>query len=397
MENELESTIFFKISKDYFEILKKKSKMTKILLYLPGDIRVIYTEEKEKKIFQKKIKKKKIFFLSLPSLLPLVRSEAEEHHLTPEMCDLSEQLNNVTHLICRYHLLSSQFRICVEKRTTLHGSDFYLVGEVEYEKFDICLENELLKKFEEFMPLNVDRTHYFDKYNAITISFAPARTFKPLKNLQKIDFIKPKYDGHRGRFVITKGKTYFEENATKNLKYFQKNTIFTKSSFENVIFQYENVNGVKIITDVTGASINGNFYKTNAKESLLFLENLSKIETNLIFQKRYEKGEFINFKIDGWLIISNENEYKFKEPTADFLLKNGSLFLDGVCQSVSTQTFPNLSSFEGKIVEAIVKFKGDEKFFEIVRVCENKHTTETLDRFQVFLQDSQHYGKFIQL
>lgn len=213
---------------------------------------------------------------------------------------------------------------------------YYLNGESE----DVSRAGEFYKlymyyynKFKEYIDDN-----YYDKFEIQKFDSIPSRKLEIFKigDVAEYVYLKYKYDGYKGKFVANENGVYYFDSIGVITK-INLPDIFHK--YKNIIFQVEmieNTNGVNymIITDIIGLYINKQLYSTTPTDVLNFLNELhipegfivhvNQLSFMLRKQHVYSEGPITRF--DGYIMVTEQNEYKVKFPTIDLHLQNNFFY-----------------------------------------------------------------------
>lgn len=275
------------------------------------------------------------------------------------------------------------FRISLEKHT-LNGS-YQLIGEVEYSDLLYSkvkdLECILLSDIISFIPTSFEHNDFaafYDNFNEDELFLVSSRKFTPLctglldsTNL----YVKKKYDGYKAKVVSNSGGEimYIDDLYRKiNFNY----PLFDR--FQRVVFQFEMIIapnsvgsdtllGAKkidilnkiVLTDVLGIKRNGHMYAPEPLDAQHFIDKFSALiefspkhnkrvmrklyfpmSVNsdyrpfvLLFQKivNFTSKEFESMKsdiCDGYLLVSNNYEFRGKCATFDVRINNKQVYLD---------------------------------------------------------------------
>ncbi|XP_057340764.1 uncharacterized protein LOC130677881 [Microplitis mediator] len=316
--------------------------------------------------------------------IPFTRTTAKE-----TIAEASDKFSTVQDIIIRYTLYSeNNIRVCVEKISQNQGGAYYFSAEIEYDRDYKTINYEEFTKIENsFWNLLSDKYlpefyHLLDTnaiYNYVELSQLlniPCRKFSPIHqySCNLIDYkLKYKFDGYKGRMINNNLNTdtilYWDD---------MHNTGEISSKFLNrfphIIFQYEVIPDKRwiIFTDIIGVIFHKQLYMPEPNDVLSFFSSFPRQEINhpLLSDKTncrsfkfiisindnrnnndddgllkdefsigvqftirdkenedYFSSSFIDYT-DGFIIVCNNREYKYKIPTLDVRIINEMAFLD---------------------------------------------------------------------
>lgn len=245
----------------------------------------------------------------------------------------------------------------------------------------------------------------FDQNSIETKQLAniPSRVFgkfKDLKGLVRNQFVmKVKFDGYKGKICNNVYKDDLNNIGDVVLPPILK-------AYSNLILQYEMMSETRtvILTDVIGIYRHNILYSPTPLEVLAFFRDLqirdddrirlSGEEYKLLAQRPFTSDMVVRDKHDGYIIIHNGVEYKYKEPTCEVRIKGTDMYLDcdgtmplDAFVSVYKDETTNLK-YENNSVYEIKLGPNDRKI--ILRKREDRPCTSTREEYDNFIADS-HY------
>ena len=445
-EVEYETSIRFKISEIIFTYYKEQfwdlidTKKKEYVIYMSDDG---YNLRIHSDKFQKKTEKERANFLIFMNnkFIPYTQTKSIE---SPAFkCIDFSKINTI---VTRYTLLEydenindkpyddddiKYVRIVVESISNEKGVDYMFAAEVEYS--NVSYENpnnlkvvnqtlfDLVSKILEPVWDSIDI-----KYDAIqpeNVINIPSRIFHPIYKIDVNNYlIKYKFDGYKGKMIYTKKNFYYFDDLQK----FKIIEVYPKvfEFFENIIFQFEIVSNVEntmnvlMLTDIIGVYINNTLYTLKPTDVLKVFSYISSISKSLDditlnfrkdFNKPHSKYDDKNFenidgyclqiqkpilptdkcsnlKYDGFIIISNELEIKYKIPTCDVRLFNYMLYIDNMNEPVTSEMFYGSEYKNNKIYEISINPKG---FVYILRSRYDRFLTSTIAEYENFIEISK--------
>ncbi|KAG8035412.1 hypothetical protein G9C98_006858 [Cotesia typhae] len=319
-------------------------------------------------------------FITKVMFIPFTRTTAKE-----AIAEASDKFSTIQDLIIRYTLYKqNNIRVCVEKISQPQGGAYYFSAEIEYDRDYTKINYEEFTKMENTFWDLLSSTylckfyHLLDTnamYNYVELSQLlniPCRKFSPIHeySCNLIDYkLKYKFDGYKGRMI--------NNNLKKNTIIYwddMHNTGEISSGFleefPHVIFQYEVIPDKRwiIFTDIIGVIFHKQLYMPEPNDVLEFFSSFPKREINhpllndtlncrsfnfvisdghisdqvalsdefqigvqFVIQDGddfdYFSASFID-QTDGFIIVCNNREYKYKIPTLDVRIKSEMAYLD---------------------------------------------------------------------
>lgn len=425
---EYESSFSIKISQEWFEILKQVYRMEKVKILWYYDDETRFTDS----MFQKKKPLKPptrvLKLLSKNIFIPMSRTTSVEI-LTPVNLDFG----SITAFISRYTFVhyNKTIRFCLESRATAHGGSFYLCGEIEYEKeifhnYELLMkeENTLMnlveQKFGHYLAVMVseEKSYYEKNFTRIEperMSSIPSRRFskfyqeKPLLvgNLVAIVY---KFDGFKARMYCGARNQIYYLDDMKVLGQIDC-SLFNTTPF--LIYQMEIMTNHVIITDVIGTYVGNQLYATEPLDTFRHFDYLKSFaigktldvphwgSLTILLQNKIDwtvnqelptKEEMsIPLPFDGYIVISCNKIYKYKIPTIDVEMKNGSLFLRNATNALSIDVFKVDVENENGIYEICPH----KKSYKILRKRFDRDFASTEEDFIEFEKEREYFQQYL--
>lgn len=417
-KNEYESSIKIKISRNQYETLLEQypHKITTYVVYFDNYRISNFKKEKKERIHTIC---ELLYFKN--KFIPCKHTIASEQPI-----DVETNLHETTSIVCRSILHKTtandeNVRIAIEKQDFELLVEYNFCVEIEFANVDAFnakirsqeLGQQMGELCSDYMCKFFDKLHIeCDQFDAVKFGKITSRKFDDIQNFNahaEPYILKAKYDGVKGKFcnnlycidtfqpiiLISSGDTLLNTGTIKALpKQFD--------SFENVIFQFELMeSGNVIVTDIIGIYIKETLFSPSPNTVLrVFQEQnidgsdiqLGNYPCKLYTQKALTLGftaaDIID-KCDGFIITSQNREYKFKMPTCDVRLKAGKLYLDNSSVPISYDTF---SHYVDDIIYEIVK---RPQGFIILRKRSDRIYTSSLEEYQTFLKNSKFFNNLV--
>lgn len=439
-EEEFETTVRFKIPFSIFSYYKDElwtklqNKQKSFVIYISDDG---YDLRIHSNKFQKKNELERANYLVYLNnkFIPYSQTKSIES-LAFQCIDYSK----IQTIVTRYTLFELQpdnkddftnIRIVIESISNDRGIDYMFAAEIEYAE-EIYLNNNSISKTNNILfkyikeILNPVWSFINIEYDVIkpeNVINIPSRIFHPFYQIDVTNYlIKYKFDGYKGKMIYTKNNFYYFDD----LHNFNIIKIFPEifKLFENIIFQFEivqndnnnnnnkennnNTLNVMVLTDIIGVYINNTLYTLKPTEVLKVFEYISQVlnvnninnviielDNNIIYPLQLQKAisneelknneiNKINLLYDGYIIVSNELEIKYKIPTCDVRLFNYMLYIDNMNEPITSDMFYNDKYVNNSIYEVSIDSTGS------IYILRKRH-----DR--MFTSTELEYINFIQL
>lgn len=301
-----------------------------------------------------------------PIIIPIMRTVATEINLPhPPQMETTTQINQ--RIILFQH---DKIRLSLEFRSTKIGMNFWIVGEIEYTAEDRSNYNTLkMREYNLYHKLKttldaifkddpsvvmseIFSAKYTTSMNIADLFKMPCRKFekfhkKLIKDPSSV-IVKHKYDGFKAKIVCIEPNLllYVDDmNCFKSIN----SSIFNR--MHNVVFQLENMcttgctSGctsdsnetrsetipVLIITDILGIKMGDNYYMPDPQDVIQFLSSFSGKKhyinfgdgaKKILVQSSVSIKSKSSFPTDGYILIYENMEFKYKIPTFDVKISN---------------------------------------------------------------------------
>lgn len=213
-----------------------------------------------------------------------------------------------------------------------------------------------------------------------------------------INGIKYKYDGYRGKFFILENDSILFMDALNNFE-----TLLDYPSvlnlYKNLVLQVEILDDCIILTDVIGAYVNKKFYMVSPMDVISFFGCLNISSARYMFcdeikilnkSMKLFVQKLIDLSvdepigpIDGYIVISNFFEYKYKISTIDVLVRNHEMYLDTATKFPCTIPLMGINDLSDGVYE-IMYYDG---VYKILRKRMDRIMGCTIDEFETFKGD----------
>lgn len=296
-----------------------------------------------------------------PIIIPMMRTVAIEYTI-----DAPPSMMTATQVNARVILYKDEeCRIFMEFRATNTGVLNFIVGEIEYTKevrasFDALKLKEaiLFSKLKKFLHsvfqnkpevisdlLNIK---YMQKITMSELFKFPCRVFSKFhKNYIKNNdiIVKHKFDGFKAKIVCVEPNIVYYQDDMFGVKQLNSSVL---NSVPNVVFQLENMctdaaassDSVPalILTDVLGVKI-GKYYHMPDPKNVLQFFNTIQIPMHINFgdgakciipQKVTEFNKKSQYPTDGYIVIFENREFKYKVPTFDVKVLNKRIYIKNI-------------------------------------------------------------------
>ena len=372
------------------------------VFYYENGFRIITRGKKV--TMQNKIIKEKIGILVpiFGKLFPCTRSYSIEESI--DSCEFNPN-DLPENCVTRYIFFEEDYmRISLEIHSGVKTS-YAIVCEVEYnleesKLWNIIREKEakLIKIVKPMIKKHSDLLNPYMFFKTITMENimkpCPKKfmTMYNNRNLESKPILLMKLDGFRGRmYYSTVERKLYTNDDMHNVNIFNKIPTWIEK-MPNVVFQIEVMKSTDgyhtnlVITDILGSIVNNVVYSVELidVQNILKKSNINKMvfmldeektfrlltQAQLTEKCMYDLFPIKDMKIDGYIIISGQFQYKCKLPTVDLrACKDQRLYLDDEVEAVSNTVIDNcivnciyevLVSYDGSI--KILRKRNDRKF-----------------------------------
>jgi len=346
---EYEKTIKIKIPRAIFFAIKERQNVDPVYVLYFGDERVSQNIKQMKKVCEQK--QELIYFND--KFLPCRFTKSTEVSLLDGKVNFAETTKIVERYILYSNFISDLYRSCrvsIDKSIVDLEITYYYCVEIEFDINQYCansITTELVNTFHKYLLPHFDEIDIqYDEFSCKQFGSIPSRRFESIVNLKSAEniIIKAKYDGIKGKFC---NGYYMDDNLKSDNRLGSIVLPEKLQKYKNIIFQYELMqSGNIILTDVIGCYINKLLYSCNPSTVLAFFGTLqlpanSIVYLNNIAHNIYCQRELTSEpidKIDGYIIVAGESEYKYKVPSCDVRCKKEFLYLDSSKIPISYKT-----------------------------------------------------------
>lgn len=421
-EIEYETSIRFKIPFSIFSYYKNlvwnkiPNKIKKNVIYINDDGYDIRIHSDR---FQKKTELERANYLLYldGKFIPYSQTKSMES-LAYKCIDFSK----IQTIVTRYIFLEyipydtdelKNIRIVFESISNEKGIDYMFAAEVEFSE-EVYNNAKKIYSYNQYLfeyirtILNPVWANINIKYDVIepeNVLNIPSRIFHPFHQIDVTNYlIKYKFDGYKGKMIYTKNNFYYFDDLQNFSVIIKYPNIF--KTFENIIFQFEIVQSmdlsisVIVLTDIIGVYIHGILYTLKPTEVLNVFKYIAsqldayelELDSGLIYPLQLQKSipteelnNSINLKYDGYIIVSNELEIKYKVPTCDARLYQNMLYIDNMNEPITSDMFYGSYSND-QIYEISINSSGS---IYILRKRHDRMFTSTIIEYNNFVDLSQ--------
>lgn len=368
---EYETSLYIPISKDIYDTLLMESARqdTYFVGYFMDNIRLAHDKIQLKIVRKKQHVIKIIYYEDKPYFIPYKRSYASEFPAAiPETSKLESAIIRTVIYNKVWDLCT--MRVALEERSDAKGGQYAFTAEVEYD--DATYESYTQSRDAETIFFDTIVSKYFYKlkevdfqslfnFNSCDIVGYNSRKFRLLHKQYSIsdnEKLMFKLDGYKCKFGYTENGHFVFHDALNNI---YGGVCEPLKEFRNIVFQGEILENKTIfIVDILGGytSYKKDLYMPDPLEAIEFFGwfrshlkrcNVGQVSMELSSQSvvKYQfdvhtqffvdpENPQTDYKIDGYIIISNGGLYKFKKPTIEARAFDGYLYIYGETNMLST-------------------------------------------------------------
>lgn len=366
-------------------------------------------------------------------VVPFNRKQAEE--IKDYSHDDMTKVASITHRYILYN--HDNIRIAIEYKF----SHYHLVGEIEYEDIVLNNYNGLLKTEEKLwfvfrsiimscgFKVCMENFIIYKYVPQQVLSLIPGRKFSKFKEANfnylycKVMY---KFNGYRGIMFVGPDFILYSDAIGNNCKI---NINLSNNLLMGTMFQLEIMEEERmiIVTDILGIMYKNKQYMPDPLEAINFLvyskinekqiyiemnRNNQKVKYLLRTQKyikmnklsvtgKIDKDDIPIYKdcrVDGYILITSNKIYKFKQPTVDVEIKNGEMYASKHDKPISKRTYPALEDGVWEIEPHCSDFCPIFKMFldpKILRQRHDRSCGNTLDSITECLREDKYLSAIL--